>query len=156
MTRGRRIAVAGVLVLATVVLLVAVLSTWVKRQALDTKNWTNTSAQILESKNVQAALGAYLVNQLFTNVDVAGQLQQTLPSQFQALAGPAAGGLRQIADRAAPRLLARPRVQDAWRLSNENAHLPVPTEIPCSNCPSATVFPVESLTTTCAPSWMSL
>jgi len=90
MTRGRRIAVAGVLVLATVVLLVAVLSTWVKRQALDTKNWTNTSAQILESKNVQAALGAYLVNQLFTNVDVAGQLQQTLPSQFQALAGPAA------------------------------------------------------------------
>ena len=122
MTRGRRIAVAGVLVLATVVLLVAVLSTWVKRQALDTKNWTNTSSQILESKNVQAALGAYLVNQLFTNVDVAGQLQQSLPSQFQALAGPAAGGLRQVADRAAPRLLARPRVQDAWQLANENAH----------------------------------
>ncbi|HXD58206.1 MAG TPA: hypothetical protein VN606_09815 [Thermoleophilaceae bacterium] len=122
MTRGRRIAVAGVLTLATIVLLVAVLSTWVKRQVLDTNNWTNTSSQILESKNVQTALGAYLVNQLFTNVDVAGQLQQTLPPQFQALAGPAAGGLRQVADRAAPRLLARPRVQDAWRLANENAH----------------------------------
>jgi hypothetical protein len=122
MTRGRRIAVAGVLVLATIVLLVAVLSTWVKRQALDTSNWTDTSSQILESKNVQAALGAYLVDQLFSNVDVAGSLRSELPSQFQGLAGPAAGGLRQVADRAAPELLARPRVQDAWRLANENAH----------------------------------
>jgi len=122
MTRGRRIAVAGVLVLATVLLLVAVLSTWVKRQVLDTNNWTDTSAQVLESKNVQATLGAYLVNQLFTNVDVAGQLRQALPQQLQGLAGPASGGLRQVADRAAPELLARPRVQDAWRLANQNAH----------------------------------
>jgi Short C-terminal domain len=122
MTRGRRIAVAGVLVLAVVTLLVAVLSTWVKRQALDTNNWTNTSSRILESKNVQATLGAYLVDQLFTNVDVAGTLRSELPTQFQGLAGPAAGGLRQVADRAAPQLLARPRVQNAWRLANENAH----------------------------------
>jgi Short C-terminal domain len=122
MTRGRRIAVAGVLVLAVVTLLVAVLSTWVKRQALDTDNWTNTSSRILESKNVQATLGAYLVDQLFTNVDVAGTLRSELPTQFQGLAGPAAGGLRQVADRAAPQLLARPRVQNAWRLANENAH----------------------------------
>jgi hypothetical protein len=122
MTRGRRIAVAGVLALAVITLLVAVLSTFVRRQALDTNNWTNTSTQVLQNENVQAALGAYLVDQLFTNVDVAGELRQQLPSQFQALAGPAAGGLRQVADRAAPRLLARPRVQDAWRLANENAH----------------------------------
>jgi len=122
MTRGRRIAVAGVLVLAVVTLLVAVLSTWVKRQALDTNNWTNTSSRILESKNVQATLGAYLVDQLFTNVDVAATLRSELPTQFQGLAGPAAGGLRQVADRAAPQLLARPRVQNAWRLANENAH----------------------------------
>jgi hypothetical protein len=122
MTRRRRWAIAGVLALAVVTGLVAILSTWVKRQALDTGNWTNTSSQILESKNVQAALGAYLVDQLFTNVDVAGNLRGQLPAQFQGLAGPAAGGLRQLADRAAPELLARPRVQDAWRLANQNAH----------------------------------
>jgi hypothetical protein len=122
MTRRRRWAIAGVLALAVVTGLVAILSTWVKRQALDTSNWTNTSSQILESKNVQAALGAYLVDQLFTNVDVAGNLRGQLPAQFQGLAGPAAGGLRQLADRAAPELLARPRVQDAWRLANQNAH----------------------------------
>src|SRR5690349_10455410 len=122
MTRGRRIAVAGVIVLATILLMVAVLSTFVRRQALDTNNWTNTSSQILESKHVQAALGAYLVDQLFSNIDVAGDLRAQLPTQLQGLAGPAAGGLRQVADRAAPQLLARPRVQDAWRLANRNAH----------------------------------
>jgi hypothetical protein len=92
MSRGRRFAVAGVLVLAVVTGFVAVMSTWVKRQALDTNNWTNTSSQLLADNNVQQVLGAYLVNELFTNVDVAGQLRQALPSQAQALAGPAACG----------------------------------------------------------------
>src|SRR4051812_44983984 len=122
MSRGRRLAVAGVLTLAVVTGLVAILSTWVKRQALDTSNWTNTSSQLLANEHVQSALGAYLVNELFTNVDVAGQLRSALPEQAQALAGPAAGGLRQLADQAAPELLARPRVQDAWRQANRNAH----------------------------------
>jgi hypothetical protein len=122
MTRRRRFAVAGVLALAVITGLVAILSTYVKRQALDTDNWTNTSSQLLANENVQNALGAYLVNELFSNVDVAGQLRETLPTQAQALAGPAAGGLRQLADRAAPELLARPRIQDTWRAANRNAH----------------------------------
>lgn len=120
--RRHRWLVAGIFTLAVITGLVAILSTYVRRQALDTNNWTNTSTQLLENKNVQNALGAYLVNQLFTNVDVAGALEQRLPTQFDALAGPVSGGLRQLADRAAPRLLARPRVQDAWALANRTAH----------------------------------
>jgi hypothetical protein len=120
--KSHRIAVAAIFTLAVICAVIAVLSTYVKRQALDTNNWTNTSSRVLESKNVQNALGLYLVDQLFGNVDVAGQLQGVLPTQLQGLAGPASGALRQVADRAAPELLARPRVQDAWRIANRNAH----------------------------------
>jgi hypothetical protein len=120
--RRHRWLVAGIFTLAVITGLVAILSTYARRQALNTNNWANTSTHLLESKNVQDALGAYLVNQLFTNVDVAGALEQRLPPQFDALAGPVSGGLRQLADRAAPQLLARPRVQDAWALANRNAH----------------------------------
>ena len=71
---------------------------------------------------IQNAVGAYLVNELFTNVDVAGKLQSALPKQAAALAGPASAGLRDLATQAAPQLLARPRVQELWRQSNRAAH----------------------------------
>jgi hypothetical protein len=109
-------------VLAVITGLIAILSTWVRRQALDTNNWTKTSSNLLADKNIQAALGAYLVNELFSNADVAGRLRAALPPQAQALAGPASGALRELAGRAAPELLARPRVQDYWRQANRAAH----------------------------------
>jgi hypothetical protein len=95
---------------------------WVNRQALNTDNWKTTSSKLLADDQIQAALGPYLVNQLFTNADVTAAIEQRLPSNLQGLAGPAAAGLRQLADRAAPKLLARPRVQDAWVTANAVAH----------------------------------
>ena len=122
MSHKRRWAIGGIFALAVICGFVAIMSTWVKRQALDTDNWTNTSSQLLADKNVQNAVGLYLVDQLFSNVDVAGELRSALPPQAQAVAAPAAAGLRELANRAAPELLARPRVQNAWRLANRNAH----------------------------------
>ena len=120
--RRRRGAVAAILTLAVITGFVAMMATWVRRQALDTGNWTNTSSRLLADPPIQRAIGAYLVNALFTNVDVTGELRNSLPTQLSGLAGPAAAGLRGLADRSAPELLARPRVQDAWRLANRNAH----------------------------------
>ena len=120
--RRRRGAVAAILALAVITGVVAIMATWVRRQALDTGNWTSTSSRLLADPPIQRAVGAYLVNTLFTNVDVPGELRNSLPPQFAGLAGPAAAGLRELADRGAPQLLARPRVQDAWRLANQNAH----------------------------------
>jgi hypothetical protein len=121
-TRRHRTLVAVLLAVAVLTGLPAMLSVWVERQALDTGNWTQTSAELLADEDVQAALGAFLVDELFRSVDVAEQLEQALPAQFAGLAGPAAAGLRQVADRRAPQLLARPRVQQAWRNANELAH----------------------------------
>ena len=121
-TRVHRFLVPILLVLATVVGIAATFAVWVHRQALSTDNWSATSSKILEDKKVQTALSAYLVRELFTNVDVAGDVQKALPKQLQPLAGPAAAGLQQFAGRAAPRVLASPRVQDAWVQANITAH----------------------------------
>jgi hypothetical protein len=110
------------LVLASLALFTGAFAVWVHRQALNTENWKTTSSKLLADKQIQAALAPYLVDQLFTNVDVTGAIQQRLPSNLQVLAGPATAGLRQLADRAAPKLLARPRVQEAWVAANAASH----------------------------------
>jgi Short C-terminal domain len=120
--RPHRVLVATLFVLATLIGFAGAFAVWVNRQALNTDNWATTSGKLLANKQIDDALGTYLVNELFSNVDVASELRTRLPTQLQALAGPAAGGLQQLANRAAPQLLARPRVQDAWVQANRAAH----------------------------------
>jgi hypothetical protein len=120
--RSHRIAVPVLLAVAVVTGFLAIFSTWIKRQALDTNNWTNTSGQLLQDPKIQQALGDYLVAQLFSNVDVASQLRSVLPQQLQGLAAPLSGGLRSVAEDRVPHFLARPRVQDTWEAANRAAH----------------------------------
>src|SRR3954471_15152290 len=119
---AHRVVVPVLLVLASLALFTGAFAVWVHRQALNTDNWKTTSSKLLADEQVQAALAPYLVDQLFTNVDVTGAIQQRLPSNLQVLAGPASPALRQLADRAAPKLLANPKVQDAWVAANAAAH----------------------------------
>jgi hypothetical protein len=108
--------------LAALIGLVASLNVWVKRQALSTDNWTQASGQLLENDKIRGALSVYLVDQLYQNVDVPKALEQRLPPQAKPLAAPIAAGLQQVAVRSADSLLARPRVQQAWKEANRRAH----------------------------------
>jgi len=120
--RAHRKLVVAILVVATLLGLVSVLSIWVKRQALETDTWTNTSTKLLENKDVNAALSSYMVEALYENVDVEGELAGALPAPAKPLAGPAAAGLRQLAGNLASEALTRPRVQALWSEANRNAH----------------------------------
>jgi hypothetical protein len=117
-----RFIVPVLLVVATVTGIGAAFAVWVNRQALNTSNWSSTSGKILEDKQVQTALSAYLVRELFANVDVSAELQTVLPKQLQPFAGPASAGLQQLAGQLAPKLLAAPVVQAAWVQANIAAH----------------------------------
>ena len=108
--------------LAALIALVSALNVWVKRQALDTNNWTNSSAQLLENDKVRGALSVYLVDQLYQNVNVGQELQTQLPPQLKGVAAPLAGALRQLLVRTADAILARPRVQELWKEANRRAH----------------------------------
>lgn len=120
--RRHRIVIGTLFVLAMITGIVAVLAVWANRQALNTDNWTNTSSQVLADQHVQTALAAYTVDQLFSSGVVQAQVESVLPAQFQGLAGPISGGLQQVAERVAPKVLASPAAQDAWRLANHAAH----------------------------------
>ena len=109
-------------VLAAVIALVSALNIWVKRQALDTNNFTNASVRLLEDPQVRSAISVYLVDQLYQNVNVTAELQKELPPQIQGIAAPLAGALRQLLVRAADTLLSRPRVQELWKQAVMNAH----------------------------------
>jgi hypothetical protein len=109
-------------ILAALVMFLAILATWANEQALNTDEWTKTSSELLEDEQIRTAVATYLVDELYANVDVAAELRRVLPGDAQRLAGPAAGGLREFAQRAAVRVLASPRVQEAWEDANRQAH----------------------------------
>src|SRR3954451_1450912 len=122
LSRGRRIAIWALIVGASVLGFASILTTWVNRQMLDNHAWENASTQVIQSKDVQAALSVYLVNQLYDNVDVAGSLEQRLPDNLKQLADPLASALRQPATTGAAAILARPRFQQLWINATTIAH----------------------------------
>ncbi len=120
--RWRRVVPIVLILLATLLGIASVLALWVKRQGLETDTWTQTSSALLEDQTIRDAVGDFLVSALFDNVDVQGEIAAQLPPQAQALAGPVAGGLRQLATRAADEALASPKAQAAWEDANRAAH----------------------------------
>ena len=120
--RTRSILAWSLLALGTLILLVGSLTVWVKRQALDTDAWVDVSTQLLDDEDVRSALSVYIVDQLYTNVDVQDRLEERLPPDYEGLAGPISGALRQPTERAVDGFLQRPRVQDLWENINRAAH----------------------------------
>jgi hypothetical protein len=119
---GHPKAVVALLIVGTLVAFLAIFSIWANRQALNTDNWVSTSERLLQNEAVQERLSGYLADQLFANVDVQAELEGKLPAQLRPLAGPAAGGLRQLAPQAAEKALDNPKVQEVWADANRVAH----------------------------------
>jgi hypothetical protein len=122
LSRNRTIAVWALVVVASLLLLVSSLTIWVKRQALNTDNWTNTSGQMLANDEIRQQLSVYLVDTLFTSSDASTRIEEALPSNAAALGPVIAGALRNFAVQAANRLLATPQAQKLWEEANRRAH----------------------------------
>jgi hypothetical protein len=122
MRRGHKVWSGVLLALATLVLILGMTAVWVQRQVLDREEWVDTSVELLENDDVRRAIGLYLIDELYTNVDVAGEIQDVLPERLQPLAQPAAGALRRAAEQNAGTLLGTRVAQDLWRRANERAH----------------------------------
>lgn len=119
---NRRALPIALVVIAAVLLFVGTFAIWVKRQVLETDTWVDTSTELLANEAIQDALATFLVDELYSNVDVAGQLESRLPADVKPLAGPVSGALRQLADEVARKVLAEPKVQDLWEEANRAAH----------------------------------
>jgi hypothetical protein len=107
---------------ATVLGIVAIFAVWANRQLLDSGYWTTTNAKLIESPPIREAVSGYLTEQLYANVDVAGELGNKLPSELKPLAAPAAGALKDVVQKGINLLLERPGVQELWRKANQITH----------------------------------
>ena len=119
---SHRVAAALLVVAGSIAAFLAVAALWVNRQVLDTQNWTDTSTQMLQDKAIRTLVSGFLVDQLYANVDVAGEIRSALPPRAQPLAGPAAGAVRNLGETVTNELLQRPRVQALWKNANRAAH----------------------------------
>jgi Short C-terminal domain len=122
LSKRRRFAIWALIVVASILAVVTVLTLWINRQVLDNDNWRQTSADLIADPAVQNTLSVYLVDQLYDNVDVAGAFEEQLPENLKGLAAPLAGALRQPATRTVNRLLTSPRLQQAFVNSSAAAH----------------------------------
>lgn len=114
--------VRAALALAAVLSVAAIFAVWANRQLLDTGYWTRTNSRLLANRAIQDQLSEYLTEQLYANVDFAGELRSGLPKQLKPLAGPAAGGLRTVLEQAIGEALRTPQVQRLWRDASDVTH----------------------------------
>jgi hypothetical protein len=109
-------------ILGSFLAFLSVFAIWTERQALNTDDWVHTSGRLLKDKTIRATLSDYLVDQLYENVDVSKELEEILPGDTKDLAGPAAGGLRQVAGQGAEKALETSTAQDLWEQANRSTH----------------------------------
>jgi hypothetical protein len=122
LTHPHRWLVRSLIGVATVLGIVAIFAVWANRQLLDTKYWTSTNTKLIESPPIREAVSVYLTEQLYANVDVAGELGKELPSELKPLASPAAGALKDVVQKGINLLLERPQVQELWSKANQITH----------------------------------
>src|ERR1700754_1310582 len=118
----RRRTVKGLLVLGALFAFLSVFAIWVERQALDTSEWVNTSGRLIQNPKIRSAVGEYLVEQLYENVNVEKKVEEALPSGVHELAGPVASGIRQFAGTGAEKVLETGTAQSLWETANRTAH----------------------------------
>ena len=117
-----RIKVRILVVFASILAFLAIFTSWIDRQALNTDRWVDTSGKLLEDKTISDAVASYTVDQLYANVDVSAVIKQRLPKDVQQFSAPLAAGVRQFATRAAEQAIQSPRIQQAWKDANRIAH----------------------------------
>ena len=117
-----RIKVRILVVLASILAFLAIFTSWIDRQALDTNQWVDTSGKLLEDKAISDAVATYSVDQLYANVDVAAVIKKRLPPDLQPFSAPWPPGSAQFATQAAQQAFQSPRIQQAWKDANRVAH----------------------------------
>jgi hypothetical protein len=122
LSTARRATIWALIVLASLIALLAAVSMWLDRQLLDDNGWKNASAKVIQQPQVRDALSVYVVNQLYDNVDVAGELQSRLPKNLKQFAAPVADAVRGPAATGMALILEQSRVQTLFVNASSQAH----------------------------------
>jgi hypothetical protein len=109
-------------VLASVVLIFAILSTWIRAQIIDTSGWTQTSVRLLENEKVRELVASDISERVLSVVDLQNFAAEKLPKELAPLAPALSTAAAQLVPKAVERALALPQVQELWARANKIAH----------------------------------
>lgn len=120
--KPRHKTVIALVVAASLIGVLAIFALWANRQLLDTDNWAETSSELLENDDIRGQVSGFLADELYRSADLQQRVQEILPPRAAPLAGPAASGLKTLAERGIDQLLTRPRPQQLWEEANRATH----------------------------------
>ena len=119
--RGRLIAARVLTVLGVMFAIVTIMSGYLRWQAFDNDTFSNTAEELIANPTIRTQVASRLTEELFTEVDVAAEIEARLPENQKALALPLASAIQSGGARVADELLSRPRVQELWVLAATQA-----------------------------------
>ncbi|MEU7580862.1 hypothetical protein AB0B50_25025 [Streptomyces sp. NPDC041068] len=129
-----RHALAAVLIALVAVLAVtSVVGVWGSRTTLNTDRWIATVGPLPEDPEVNAAVSAYLTNEIFDQLDVEQRLSEALPPRASFLAAPVTGAVHDYVRDSISKLIATDQFQELWRATNEFAHARIVAVLEKSN-----------------------
>ncbi len=118
----RRVVAAVVIALVAVLTVTSVVGVWGARTALNTDRWVATVGALPEDPTVDAAVAAYLTDEIFNQLDVEQRLSGALPPRASFIAPPVTDAVHDYMRDSVAKLLKTKQFQDLWRSANRLAH----------------------------------
>jgi len=111
-----------VIVLASVLLFLSVLATWIRAQIIDTEGWTQTSARLLDNAEIRGALSSAISKRLLKVIDTKNLAAEKPPHGLAPLAGVLDTATAQLVPEAVDRALRTQAARSLWVNGNRTAH----------------------------------
>lgn len=120
--KWQRIVSVVLLVLGFILVPLSAVAIWSNNQLTNTDRYVETVSPLAGNEDIQQTVATAVVSSIFDNVDVAGEIEDALPSRAKFLGEPVANAMRGYATDVTERLLASEQFQNLWDAINRRAH----------------------------------
>ncbi len=120
--KGRKVAVALLLVIASILLPLSALAVWTRNTLIDTDQYVDTVGPLARNPAIIDAAARNISDSLISSTDVEGRIKDALPKRAQFIAGPVSDSLEGLVNRLAVKALSSDQFQTVWERANRRAH----------------------------------
>lgn len=120
--RGRRTAVALLLIVACVLAPLSLIAVWTRNTLLDTDQYVDTVAPLATNPAIIDAAATNITNSLVSSTDVEARVKAALPPRADFIAPAVASSLQTVVHNLAVRVLSSDQFQALWERANRRAH----------------------------------
>jgi hypothetical protein len=118
----RLLRVRALVVLASILIVLSIMATWIRAQIIDTDGWTQTSVRLLQNDKVRELVSNDLSERVLSVVNIQNLATEKLPHELSALAPVLSTAAAQVVPQAIDKALTVPAVQELWGRANHVTH----------------------------------